>query len=63
MDKNASVTPGNYNVLTACKSEENQGVNEEEFHNVDHHTTQGNLERSQMWVDGEHMDQFESTET
>lgn len=49
--------------LTTGKGEENQRIDEEELDDVDDHTSQRDLQRSQVRVDGEQVDQLEGTAT
>lgn len=49
------------NKLTAREREQNQAVDEKELDNIDHHSTQRNLQRSQVRIDGKQMDQFKGT--
>ena len=48
---------------TASESEEDEHVDEEEFDDVDDHSTQRNLQRSQMRADGEDVNRFQETGT
>lgn len=49
------------NKLTAREREQNQAVDEKELDDIDHHSTQRNLQRSQVRIDGKQMDQFKGT--
>lgn len=42
-------------IQAAGEREQNQRVNKEEFHNIDDHSAQRYLQRSQMWINGEQM--------
>lgn len=48
-------------IFTAGKSEKNQDVEEEEFHNIHYHPAEGNLQRTQIRVDGKDVDQLQRT--
>lgn len=49
-------------IQTASKGHQNQGVDEEELDDVDDHATEWHLQRSQMWIDGENVNQFQEWE-
>lgn len=46
-------------IETAAKSEQDQGIDEEELYDVDNHATQRYLQWSQMWIYGEYVNQLE----
>lgn len=48
--------------LTASEGEEHEGVNEEEFDDIDDHPSKRNLEGSKVGVDAEDVHQLEGGE-
>lgn len=49
--------------ITARKSEEHQYVEEEELHNVHDHSRQGDLQRAEVRIHGEYVDELQRAAT
>ena len=52
----SDVNEETWSVLTAGESKQDEDVEEEEFHNIHHHATKGDLKRTQIGIDREDVD-------